>query len=108
MKKVIVASQEMCDKFPEVEGIVPNKRSPEEKPALDNKFVQEVPQKKARKQFMKNPLRKVDGNAKCICGSGETVKECCGKAKLVPREWGKEVEQVVKSYLIQKRISERF
>lgn len=45
--------------------------------------------------YSHNPLRHVNVNTACICGSGKKVKKCCGKYKYVNRVWANDVVWVL-------------
>lgn len=59
---------------------------------------------KPKEGYMENPLRKVDRNIKCVCGSDKKVKKCCGRPYYVLIKWGEKVQEVIDTYNFKKKI----
>lgn len=49
----------------------------------------------AMEGYQKNPLKDVNRNELCICGSDRKVKRCCGRDYYVPNKWGDEVRELL-------------
>lgn len=55
--------------------------------------------------YMRNPLKRVNRNIRCICDSGRKVKNCCGREKYVPISWGEQIIELFRELNKEEKLS---